>query len=103
VKSKRVPNSEGTQFQPGTTGNPNGRPRKLPSIEKLLVEVLGDDQDEHSAAKAILAALATKAKKGDTRAAELLLDRGWGKAKQSIQIDTDPVKSLSIEPASKGK
>jgi hypothetical protein len=37
-------------------------------------------------AKAIIQALITKAKKGDVRAAEIILDRTFGKAKQGIDI-----------------
>ncbi len=95
-----MPNPENIvphKFKKGETGNPNGRPRKLPSIDKLLVEVLGDEYDENSQAKAILKALVTKAKKGDTRAAEILLDRGFGKPKQSLDLNLPQiVKSFRI-------
>jgi hypothetical protein len=78
------PNDE-TKFKKGTTGNPNGRPKKLPELDVLLAEVLGEEKDGKTAAQAILAALRAKATKGDVRAAEVLLDRAWGKAKQSIE------------------
>jgi hypothetical protein len=65
--------------------NPNGRPKKIPEIDKLLVEVLGEDGIE---AREILKALIVKAKKGDVRAAEVLLDRTYGKAKQDINQKT---------------
>lgn len=85
----------------GETMNPNGRPKKLPELDKLLADVLGVDGNE---ARAILVAVLKKAKKGDVRAAELLLDRGWGKAQQAMSLEvTVPVKSLTIEPASKGQ
>jgi hypothetical protein len=74
-------------FKKGQSGNPKGRPKKLPSIDKLMIEVLGDEDNDNSEAKAILEALVTRAKKGDTRAAEILLDRGWGKSKQPIETD----------------
>lgn len=74
-------------FKPGISGNPNGRPRKLPKIDDLLSEVLGEDENSNEA-KAILVALLTKAKKGDVKAAEVLLDRAFGKAKQSIEQKT---------------
>lgn len=94
-------NIEPHKFKPGQTGNPNGRPKKLPSIDKLLAEVLGDENDENSEAKAILEAIAAKAKKGDTRAAEILLDRAYGKARQQVDmkhsgaVDTRPKRDLS--------
>lgn len=99
---KRPPNSEGTQFKPGQSGNPKGRPKKLPDLERLLTEVLGDEDDKDSNAMRILNALAERAlKKGGDRAAEILLDRGWGKAKQSIDLhhDGDPITTVIYEPA----
>ena len=78
-----LPNKE-TQFKKGVSGNPNGAPKKLPEIDKLLADVLGEEKDGIEAAKAILMALRAKATKGDVRAAEVLLDRAYGKAKQEI-------------------
>jgi hypothetical protein len=54
-------------------------------LDKLLAEVLGEEKDGIEAAKAILMALRAKATKGDVRAAEVLLDRAYGKAKQNIE------------------
>lgn len=104
MKGKRVPNSEANQFRPGKSGNPHGRPRKLPELDKLLASVLGGENEDDTPAQRILEALIKKAEKGDTRAAEILLDRGWGKAKQSISVDLpEPVKSFMVGPASQGK
>lgn len=77
--------SPATEFKPGQSGNPNGRPKKLPELDKLLADVLGEEKDGIEAAKAILMALRAKATKGDVRAAEVLLDRAYGKAKQNIE------------------
>lgn len=89
------PNEE-TQFKPGQTGNPSGRPKKLPQIDLLLADVLGDE--EGSEAKEILLALLHKAKKGDVRAAEVLLDRAYGKAKQEIKGEINhKIEKLIIE------
>jgi hypothetical protein len=79
------PNDD-TKFKKGQTGNPNGRPKKLPQLDELIAEVLLEEKDGITAAKAILMALRSRASKGDTRAAELLLDRAWGKAKQDISL-----------------
>lgn len=89
-----------TPFKPGQSGNPHGRPKKLPAIDKLMADVLGSEDDDNSEAKAILNALVTRAKKGDTRAAEILLDRGYGKPKQQVEIQGDPVKTYVINRAS---
>jgi len=68
--------------------NGGGRPRKLPELDKLLADVLGEEKDGVSAAEAILKALRLKASKGDVRAAEIILDRAYGKARQTIEQHT---------------
>lgn len=78
---------DGKKFQPGQSGNPNGRPKELPKLDVLLADVLGEDKDGIEAAKAILMALRAKATKGDVRAAEVLLDRAYGKSKQVIDMN----------------
>lgn len=72
-------------FVKGQSGNPAGRKKDIPELKQLLAEVLAEDKDGISAAKAILMALRAKATKGDVRAAELLLDRAYGKANQKIE------------------
>ena len=66
--------------------NKKGRPTKLPHLEALLANVLGEEKDGKTAAEAILMALRGKATRGDVRAAEVLLDRAFGKVKQDIGI-----------------
>lgn len=86
--------NENTQFRKGESGNPNGRPKKLPELEKLLAEVLGEEKDGVTAAEAILKKLRQMATAGNLRAAEILLDRGYGKPKQKIENNitgTDPL------------
>ena len=94
-KPNPIPNSK--PFKKGESGNPNGRPKKLPELDKLLADVLGEEKDGITAAEAILKALRAKATKGDIRAAEVLLDRGWGKAKQSMDITSDG-KTIELPP-----
>jgi hypothetical protein len=86
---------EHSKFKKGQSGNPKGRPRKLPQLDALLDSVLGEEKDGVTAAEAILKALRLKAAKGDVRAAEVLLDRAYGKAKQSIDHTT---KGEAIQP-----
>lgn len=76
-----------TQFKKGQSGNPNGQPKKIPALDQLLADVLSEEQNGIEAAKAILMALRKSAIKGDVRAAEVLLDRAYGKAKQTIDVD----------------
>lgn len=73
-------------FKKGQSGNPKGRPPKLPKLDELLADVLGEEKDGLTAAEAILKALRAKAAKGDIRAAEVLLERAYGKAKQAIDL-----------------
>ena len=84
-----MPNKENIEkhkFKKGQSGNPNGRPKKLPELDKLLADVLGEEKDGITAGEAILKALRAKASKGDVRAAEVLLDRAYGKAKQTMDV-----------------
>lgn len=74
---------EHSRFKKGQTGNPRGRP-KLPDIRAALAAVLADEANGRTALDAILAALRRKAAQGDVRAAQLLLDRGYGKPKETI-------------------
>jgi hypothetical protein len=72
-------------FKKGQSGNPKGRP-KLPDIREALAKVLADEKDGITALEATLAALRAKAVRGDVRAAEVLLDRAFGKAAQTMDV-----------------
>jgi hypothetical protein len=86
----------------GVSGNPKGRPKKLPELDKLLADVLGEEKDGVSAAEVILKALRAKAAKGDIRAAEVLLDRAFGKAKQSTDVTLNAIPAPIIRLAHGG-
>jgi len=74
-------------FPKGKSGNPKGRPKKLPELDKMLIEELGKDYRQGmTVGQKIIAALAAKAMRGDTKAADILLDRGYGKVKQDVNI-----------------
>lgn len=88
--AKEYPNlKKGKPFKKGHSGNPNGRPKKIPELEKLLANVLGETKGDMTAAEAILRSLLSKAVKGDVRAAEVLLSRGYGLPKQNVGIEGD--------------
>jgi hypothetical protein len=82
-------------FKKGQTGNPEGRPKKLPALDKLLADVLGTVDDQDSEMKAVINALIGRAKKGDVRAAEVLLDRAYGKPKQDINL-TETIEQVFV-------
>ncbi|QMU30139.1 hypothetical protein [Adhaeribacter radiodurans] len=67
--------------------NVSGENRKIPAIDVLLAEVLEDPINGTISAKAILLALRDKAIKGDVRAAEVLLERAYGKALQKTDVN----------------
>lgn len=80
--------------------NGGGRPRKLPELDKLLADVLGEEKDGVTAAEAILKKLRQIATAGsgsaNLRAAEILLDRGYGKAKQVIDANINDQREVTI-------
>jgi hypothetical protein len=88
-----------TQFSSDNQPEKNGRPKKLPKLDELLADVLGEDKDGIEAAKAILMALRAKAAKGDVRAAEVLLDRAYGKSKQTVDLNHSGGVNLIFEKA----
>ena len=65
-----------------------GRPKKLPALDLIMANVMGQEKDGITAAEAIIMKLREQAAKGDIKAAHLLLDRAYGKAKQNIDITT---------------
>lgn len=65
-----------------------GRPKKLPALDLIMANVMGQEKDGITAAEAIIMKLREQAAKGDIKAAQLLLDRAYGKAKQNIDITT---------------
>lgn len=70
-------------FQPGQSGNPGGRPKQDPRIK-----IMAREKTEEAFA-VILECLGDSDKKIALKAAEILLDRGWGKPTQPISGDED--------------
>lgn len=75
-------------LEKGETANPKGRP-KLPDLSALMDIVMGEEKDGITAAEAILKKLRHMASQGNLKAAEILLDRGYGKPKQALDVTTD--------------
>ena len=78
-----------TQFAPGQSGNPGGRPKGTAEVRELA-------RKHTEAAIKKLAAIMTKgqSEQAQIMAASLLLDRGWGKPTQPISGDDEqpPIK-----------
>lgn len=80
-------------FKKGQSGNPKGggKPKKLPQLDVILKNILGSqDKEGRTQAELIIQALTNSAKKGDVKAADLLLNRSYGKVKESVELSTDP-------------
>jgi len=74
----------------GDIRNPKGAPKKLPNLDTILANVLGaQNEDGITAAEQIIDAIRRRANSGDVKAANLLLERGWGKVKEKIDITTN--------------
>lgn len=65
------------RFKPGESGNPSGRPKAIPAIDAVLLDVLGDGDKM----KKIIQAIARRALRGDLKAGEFLIERVYGKLK----------------------
>ena len=75
----------------GEIRNPHGRPKKLPDLDLLMIKVLSEKKEggNITAVESILKAIRAKASRGDIRAAELLLDRGYGKLRTTNDINIE--------------
>ena len=79
---------KGNRFKKGESGNPKGRP-PMPDLKGALSNLLNERKDGMSALDAILKTLFQRALKGDVRAAQELLDRGYGKSVQVIDANIE--------------
>lgn len=75
------------RFKKGQSGNPKGRPKKAPGLDQIIADVLSEEKGGQNVAQMIIKRLALQAVKGNIRAAEVLLERAYGKVKQQIEVD----------------
>ncbi len=97
-----------TQFSKENQPENPGRKKKLPEIDDLLSELLGNYSGdvEGSEAKEVFNALVKQAKKGNVPAAVAILNRAYGMPSQSIDHTTkgdkiNPLLLLSDEDQEK--
>lgn len=87
-------------FKKGKSGNPKGRPPKIPELVELVNKVLGEEKEttggKITAMEAVVRGLLSKAVKGDVRAAEVLLNRAYGLPKQTIEADITSENTITI-------
>jgi len=75
-----------------------GRPRKIPALEELIADIMGDADGEAAASgiREVFEALRKRAIKGDVAAAKILIEYTYGKAAQSIKITEQPEKPIKL-------
>jgi hypothetical protein len=78
-------------WKPGQSGNPAGKPKGARHFSTLIRDAItkvaedtGTRDDEE-----IVKALVRKAKEGDLKAVDMVLDRVDGKAEQTINLDAE--------------
>ena len=84
-------------FKKGFSGNPAGRPLKLPDLDQIMIKVLNEaGSNGITKMERIFKKLAAKAEAGDIRAIELIQDRAYGKLKTMAAVDIQ-LETLSEE------
>lgn len=84
----------GRPFQPGQSGNPNGRPKSKP-FKDALQKAISAAGDDNEALTRVALALLAKAQEGDVPAIKEVADRLDGKATQPISGDDEnPLKII---------
>lgn len=88
-------------FKPGESGNPSGRPvgsRNRSTIARKWLELLGkhknpltEEETEITEEDLITLAQIKKAREGDTKAYQALMDSGYGAPKQPVEHSGDGV------------
>lgn len=82
-----TPKKHEGRWKKGQSGNPLGRPKKGMTLAENIATALEAKKDgDPSKLEKIIDALVKKAEEGDTKAIEILLDRGYGKAKAFLEI-----------------
>jgi hypothetical protein len=75
----------GGKLKSGNTKNV-GRPKDLPKQDDALISVLGIERDGITGTEALFRSLMNLAMKGNVRAAELILERAYGKPTQDLHV-----------------
>jgi len=72
--------------------NMKGAPKKLPELDILLADLLGEESAEgHTASELIIRVIRAKAMKGDLKAIEMILDRAYGRPQQKLEANENIV------------
>lgn len=83
-----------TQFKPGQSGNPGGRPKSRPFKEALdRVLATGDYSIDD-----VVRSLVKEAMGGNVQAAKEIADRIEGKSIATVEVSGDPENPLTLHP-----
>lgn len=94
-------NKLGKKFEKGNKAAVgHGRPPKLPDMIEAIARAIGVEVPSGkykglTAWDVIMQRMQRMARAGNVKAAQFLADRGYGKAKQYIEVDTVPRKDAS--------
>ena len=80
-------NTGKTRFKKGKSGNPNGRPKK--GQEQLNLEKLCREKTPEALGTILSIMQDGENERNKLSAAQYIIDRGWGKAKETVSL-TDP-------------
>jgi hypothetical protein len=80
--SKKMP--RGKPFQPGQTGNKGGRPKK--TDEERTLEAMCKDKTPEALSTILEIMGRGQQERARLAAAQYVIDRGWGKAKESVEL-----------------
>jgi hypothetical protein len=93
-------------FKKGESGNPNGRPKGVQNSKTRLLRLLElvtkmknpvtGEEEEFSLAEQLDMQVIAKARKGDLKAYEMILDRLEGRAKQTTDINANIQGNIQI-------
>jgi len=102
-REKRVGGVTGKGFQPGVSGNLNGRPRtaKFSEAARRLSEEIG--QNEKTGAEQLAEHCLRRALKGSARHAELFLAYAEGKPKQGVELSGPDGGAMKFENMSEAE
>ena len=76
--------------------NKKGRPPVLPELKEIIARVLSEEKNGMNGLEALIRSLLISGVKGNTRAAQELLDRGFGKSQQLIELAAKDIQITGI-------
>lgn len=80
--------------------NLKGAPPVLPELKEIIARVLNEEKNGMNGLEALIRSLLMTGIKGNTRAAQELLDRGFGKSQQNLNIINE-LPTITINNVSK--